>query len=120
MKINRSNSKPRNLGRRVAKIARKTELTETDQETLAEVSEFLRDIYSLLLVHARRFARAAADPHGLEFRNVCGRHPHGPDDALMLLGREALRIDACIGLECSEKPPVWELAKYIVSERRFH
>jgi hypothetical protein len=37
----------------------------------------------------------------------------------MLLGREALRIDAFIGLSCSEKPPVRELAKFLVSERRF-
>jgi hypothetical protein len=119
MTKSRSNSKPRNLGRRLAKIARKTELTEADQETLAEISNFLRDIHSLILVHVRRFARAAADSHGVEFRHACGRHPHAPDDALMLLGREALRIDACIGLDCSEKPPVWELAKFLISERRF-
>jgi hypothetical protein len=119
MTKSRSNSRPRNLGRRLAKIARKAELSEADRKTLADAAYLLVDIHSLLLVHVRRFARAAADPRGMEFRHACGRHPHGPEDALTLLGREAFRIDACIGLGCSEKPPAVELAKFLISERRF-
>jgi hypothetical protein len=117
--MNRSNSKPRNLGRRLAKIARKTELNEADRKALVQASRLLVDIHSLLHVHVRRFARAAADPLGVEFRHACGRHPNGQADALTLLSREAFRIDACIGLDCSEKPPVVELAKFLISERRF-
>lgn len=119
MTKSRSNSSPRNLGKRLAKIARKSGLSEADRKTLADAAYLLEDLHSLLFIHVRRFARAAADPLGMEFRQVCGRHPRGQQDALLLLSREAFRIDACIGLNCSVEPPAVELAKFLISERRF-